>query len=387
MIDVAIIGGGPAGLHAASRLAAAGLDVTIFEEHAQVGAPVHCTGIVSLETAEYAKIPDDLILGRLTFASLIGPSGARAEHRWQPRNPEPIVAIDRVAFDRRLADDAQAAGAALRLGARVERVAIGEREVALEVAGRRIEARVCVLACGVSYRFQRQLGLGLPGQVVHTAQVEVDARTEDGVELYFGRSVAPEGFLWTAPVVRDGRARLKVGVIARGDAGRYLGEFVARPAIRARLLAAPGMPVRRLLPLKPLPKTYGDRVLVIGDAGGFTKPTTGGGIFYSLLTASLAAEAIVEAFGAGRFDDAFLARYEARWQARLGQELRVADWLRGLVAKCKDAEIDTLVRALGTGDVQTIVRHTARFNWHRDLILALARQPGIATLLVRALLR
>ncbi|HEV8617612.1 MAG TPA: FAD-dependent oxidoreductase, partial [Methylomirabilota bacterium] len=46
MLDVAIIGGGPAGLHAASRLAAAGLDVTLFEEHAQVGAPVHCTGIV-----------------------------------------------------------------------------------------------------------------------------------------------------------------------------------------------------------------------------------------------------------------------------------------------------------------------------------------------------
>jgi digeranylgeranylglycerophospholipid reductase len=387
VIDVAIIGGGPAGLHAASRLAAAGLDVTVFEEHAEVGAPVHCTGIVSLETAEYAKIPDELILSRLTFASLIGPAGARAEHRWQPLNAEPIVAIDRSAFDRRLADDAQAAGAALRLGARVERVAVGERAVMLEVAGRPVEARVCVLACGVSYRFQRQLGLGLPAQVVHTAQVEVDARAEDGVELYFGRTVAPEGFLWTAPVVRDGRARLKVGVIARGDAGRHLGEFVARPAMRARLLAAPGIPVRRLLPLRPLPKTYGDRVLVVGDAGGFTKPTTGGGIFYSLLTASLAAEAIVQAFGAGRFDDAFLARYEARWQARLGQELRVADWLRGLVAKCKDAEIDTLVRALGAGDVQTIVRQTARFNWHRDLILALARQPGIASLLVRALLR
>ena len=387
MLDVAIIGGGPAGLLAASRLAAAGIDVTVFEEHAEIGAPVHCTGIISLETADYAKIPDDLILGRLTSASLVGPAGGRAEHRWQPLTPEAIVAIDRTAFDRRLADDAQAAGAALRVGARVERVAIGEREAALEVAGRRVDARVCVLACGVSYRFQRQLGLGLPGQVVHTAQVEIDAGPEEAVELYFGRSVAPEGFLWTAPIVREGRPRLKVGVIARGDAGRHLGEFVARPEIRARLLEAPGPPVRRLLPLKPLPKTYGDRLLVIGDAGGFTKPTTGGGIFYSLLTASLAAEAIVEAFNAGRFDDAFLARYEARWQARLGQELRVADWLRSLVAKCKDAEIDTLVRALGAGDVQAIVQRTARFNWHRDVILALARQPGIASLLVRSLFR
>jgi flavin-dependent dehydrogenase len=44
---------------------------------------------------------------------------------------------------------------------------------------------------------------------------------------------------------------------------------------------------------------------VIGDAGGFTKPTTGGGIFYSLLTASLATKTLVEAFAAGRL--AFVA--------------------------------------------------------------------------------
>ena len=223
--------------------------------------------------------------------------------------------------------------------------------------------------------------------MAHTAQLEVDALSADAVELHFGRTIAPEGFVWAVPIVRDGRCRLKIGALAHGDAARYLKTFLRRPDVRERLLEEPGEPIRRLLPLKPIAKTYGDRILVIGDAGGFTKPTTGGGIFYSLLTASLATETLVEAFAAGRLDEEYLERYERRWLERLGQELRVGDWLRQLVTRCTDAEIDTLVQAFAAQDVQALIRRTARFNWHRSLILALVRQKGIAALLFRSLFR
>jgi hypothetical protein len=32
-----------------------------------------------------------------------------------------------------------------------------------------------------------------------------------------------------------------------------------------------------------------------------------------------------------------------------------------------------------------LIRRAGRFNWHRDLILALVRQPRVATLLFRTL--
>ena len=250
-----------------------------------------------------------------------------------------------------------------------------------------IRILACGVACAVRYRFERGLGLGLPGQVIHTAQVEVDAAPSDAVELRFGHRVAPDGFVWTVPLSRGGQSRLKVGVMARGDAGAHLERFLTRPDVSARLLGDPGQPTRRLLPLRPLAKTYADRLLVVGDAGGFTKPTTGGGIFYSLLTASLAADTLLEGFGAGRLDEEFLERYERRWQEWLGPELRVGDWLRQLVTRCTDAEIDTLVRAFASADVQAAVQRTARFNWHRAFILALVRQRGVAALLFRSLFR
>ena len=387
MIDVAIVGGGPAGLLASAHLARSGLDVSLLEEHPRVGEPTHCTGIVSLETAGLAAIPDHLVLSRLTRARLVAPNGGEARHAWPAAGEDTILAIDRAAFDQGLASQAIDAGASIRTGVPVREIQVAHDGVVLRTGMGPVRARACVLACGVSYRFQRQLGLGLPGQAIHTAQTEVDATPGDAVELHFGRQVAPSGFAWTVPVQRPGRHRLKVGVMSMGDAGARLDAFLARPSVRARLLGEPAPPIRRLLPLRPIVKTYMDRVLVVGDAGGFTKPTTGGGIFYSLLTASLAAETLLEAFSAGRLDDAFLARYEHRWQERLGTDLRVADWLRQLVTKCTDAEIDLLVRAMDSEDVHGLIRRTARFNWHRDVIVALAREPRIATLIFRSLFR
>jgi digeranylgeranylglycerophospholipid reductase len=148
-----------------------------------------------------------------------------------------------------------------------------------------------------------------------------------------------------------------------------------------------GAPRRRLLPLQTIAPTFADRLLVVGDAGGFTKPTTGGGIFYSLLTASLAAETLVESFHTGRLDAGFLTRYERRWQGVLGPELRVARWLRHVLAKCTNSEIGQLLAAFVSCEGQNALRQAARFNGHRDLILTLARQRSVALLLLRLFAR
>jgi digeranylgeranylglycerophospholipid reductase len=387
MPDVAIVGGGPAGLLTALRCAEAGLDVHLFEEHDVVGEPMHCTGVVSLETTTLTKISDDMILARLRRARLSVSGHPVHEVCWETTTGEEILAIDRAAFDRSLASQAMEAGARVETGARVTQVIAGADGVDIVVGHRTVRARACVLACGVSYRFHHGLGLARPSLVSHTAQLEIDALASDTVELWFGRQVAPGGFLWIVPVARPSGHRVKVGVMTEGNATACLENFLASPGGAGRTTGMAGPPRRRLLPLQTIAPTFADRLLVVGDAGGFTKPTTGGGIFYSLLTASLAAETLVESFHAGRLDAGFLARYERRWQSILVPELRVARWLRHVLAKCTDSEIGQLLAAFVSREGQNAVRKAARFNWHRDLILTLARHRPVALLLVRLFAR
>jgi geranylgeranyl reductase family protein len=382
--DAVVIGAGPAGAMTAHRLARQGFDVVLLEEHDEVGQPVHCTGLLGFDAFDEFTLPRSIILGFAETARFWGASGRSVT--LQGRRARASV-IDRGALDVALAGRAVDAGVDMRRGTRAETVRVADDRVVVQARGGEIHARACVLACGASYRFHRQIGLGVPEVFLQSAQIEVPFPEVDpaGVEVQFGRDVAPGGFAWMVPVRRPSGPHARIGVMAETQSRRRFDQFLQ--ALCARTGADPSSipaPRLKMLPLGPVARTYADRVVAVGDAAGLVKPTTGGGIYYGLVSGAIAGDVLTDALRRDRLGAAALAVYERRWRRRLGQEIRVGLAFRRIAQGLNDDSIDSLIDLARVNGIADVLQNVASFNWHRKAAIALLADASVRRIVFRS---
>jgi flavin-dependent dehydrogenase len=108
-----------------------------------------------------------------------------------------------------------------------------------------------------------------------------------------------------------------------------LGRMKAISRYGTEIPYTPPQPIAQM----PLRQSHAERVLVIGEAAGQVNATTGGGIYYGLLAARLAADTISQAFATGCFAAPTLQGYERAWRPLLADELALGLSFRRLYTR------------------------------------------------------
>jgi len=362
MHDVVVVGAGPTGCYAARELARLGYEVLVLEEHTEVGEPVHCTGIISLEVYRRFDLDPSCIEAYLSSARFVSPSG----QSFRVNSPEArAVVVDRRRFDQLLAQQALADGASFLLGARVEGLAVTESHVVVQghCLGEPVSFPGClvIIATGTDESLTRQVGLEqCGGQWMFGAQLFAETGALQEVEVHLGSALAPGGFAWAVPANGNG---CRVGLLAQERSQELLRRFAQ--ALEARgAIHCNGAEIRcRAVPTGPRRPSYGDRIMVVGDAAGQVKTTTSGGIYYGLLGAEAAVQEADRALRSGDASARQLARYEERWLNGIGMEQRLGRMLRRLYASLSDGDIEALFWLARRARVPRALNKMP-FDWH-----------------------
>ena len=372
MYDVIVVGGGPTGSQVACKLAGMGHRVVVIEQKKDLTGPVCCTGIVGQECVKSFAIDDGVIFRRLNSGSVFAPSGKHLR-LWRPE-PQACI-LDRAAFNASMASRAQGRGVEYIWNSPVKSLEIGSDRAWLKVdiQGREpevLQAQALVIAAGSASRLTEGMGLGRASDFAMAVQAEVETTCIDEAEVYLGRDIAPGFFAWLVPT---SPARALVGLMSRRSPGSYLRGLLSSLYARGRIASAEVEMSYGVVALRPLARTYGDRLVVVGSAAGQVKPTTGGGIYYGLLCADIAAGVLHEALERDTLSARDLAAYEKAWKRALGWELKVGYWARRLYEALGDRQLDRIFDIISEdGMLDALVQtEDLSFDWHASAVLKL----------------
>lgn len=379
--DVIIVGAGPAGSYIAYELASLGHDVAVFEEKSAPGLNVCCAGIISTECFDSFGLSTEVILTRVNSARFFSPSGRCL--RLQTKNVLAYV-VNRLLLDKALASKAQSQGAQYFFSSPVIDIIPGKDSIQAETlcSGAReiFSARAVILANGFRPELPRKLGLGEIKRFLVGAQAEIEAKNVAEFEVYFSQEIAPGAFAWLVPTSPD---KAYVGLLATSQAKLHLQKFLNNLSCQGRITSQEAKIEQKAIPVGTLARSYGDRVLVIGDAAGHVKPTTGGGIYFGHLGARIAARVLDEALSNDNLTAGHLSSYQKQWKAKMGKELSRGYWARWAYARLSDRQIEGIFKILDSGGMAEALLNSSdfSFDWHSKLILAVLRRSSAYPLL------
>ena len=370
MYDIIVVGGGPVGATAARLSARAGHKTLLIEEHATIGDPIQCAGLLSSSAFAECEVSDRSVYNTVSGARIV--SGAGDELLFDAGVTKAYV-VDRSSLDREMMMAAGDAGAEIRVKSYARWIRPGLISVQGSSGSEEIPHRICIAADGPRSSIARAAGLGRHRYLLSGIQADIPLECDPRyVELHPAAST--DFFGWMIPI---SPTRARVGLCGLKGVPERFNRFIGRYNDTSVHLATGA------IPLGPLGQTYADRLMICGDAAGFPKPTSGGGIYTGIRSARHAAATAVRALESDDTDESRLSEYEDLWKADFGRELSLGLRLFEMRGKMTEDDINLAIQKLSQPDILRIIVEEGDMDRPGRLIRRLMRRPDLLSLFGR----
>jgi flavin-dependent dehydrogenase len=128
----------------------------------------------------------------------------------------------------------------------------------------------------------------------------------------------------------------------------------------------------------PISRSFHPGVLIAGDAAQQVKPTTGGGIVFSLICARAAGEVAHQAAEKGDTSNTFLSKYERRWRREIGTDLNAMRQIRRMLFRLPDRHLDRIFSFAHTVGAANVLDRADDIDMQGRALARLGLDPRLA---------
>ncbi|MCK4981173.1 MAG: NAD(P)/FAD-dependent oxidoreductase [Candidatus Delongbacteria bacterium] len=353
--DVIVVGAGPGGSVAAKEVAEKGLKVLLLERDREIGLPVRCGEAVGIAGLLEFFDKDHEIVNKYRKKykiRFVAPNGKVLDLNHESE----AAVLDRKFFDAELGRMASLAGAKVLTMANVTGLIVKDdfvKGVKLIYQGKEYEvsSKIVIAADGVESRVGRWAGINTTPKFndiescVQYTMTDIDVE-EDRMDFYFGKEVAPTGYLWVFP---KGKRTANVGLGINGEhsknkkAVKYLDEFIEKKYPGGSIV---NTTCGGVVCGETLKKISGNGIMLVGDAAHQTNAISGGGIINAMKAGKIAAEVAKTAIEENDLSQKFLLKYDKKWYKKQGKSNHKFYIIKGIIQDLGDSFLNKLTENL-----------------------------------------
>lgn len=364
--EVAIIGSGPVGSTIAYYLSQNGIDVTLIDKKKQIGYPLQCAGILSKHIFEYNDLPENLVLNTVKGAFL-----HTKNHILNVKKQENVAyIIDRVAYDEFLFKRAIENGAKF-----LNKKAIDydiENGITYFSDDTPFKSKIIIGCEGYNSKLSETMGNVQSNYMASQMLVEIDDENmtnfrdsndaiNDYVDTYLMEDILP-GFLWIIPTKNN---LFRIGLFSNHTHRQqhelmtdFLNENFEYDIIE------------KYMGFIPIYNEKNDLVkncaMLIGDAAGHVKPTSGGGLLIGFDACEIASRHIVNAL---KNDDISLLRdYQKEFNEKYHKEFNYQFKVQKTLSLLSDEDLDYFFLKLKQNDCENMISEYGDMDTQSTLV-------------------